>query len=195
MRATRILFGLMIGAALMTGAAVAQDVTEEPPMQQFGATAMVQDTNGVAIGQVTFSESGDGKLIIIANMTGLTPGFHGLHLHEMGQCDPAGDEPFASAGAHLNPAGVSHPDHAGDLPSLYISADGTGQMMTVTDRVTLADLLDGDGSAIVVHSGADNFANIPERYGTPDEETLTGGDSGTRVACGVIAQDEGMTAG
>jgi hypothetical protein len=52
----------------------------------------------------------------------------------------------------------------------------------------MADLFDADGSAIMVHSAPDNFANIPERYGTPDQETLDGGDSGERVACGVIMQ-------
>jgi Cu-Zn family superoxide dismutase len=91
--------------------------------------------------------------------------------------------------------GAMHPDHAGDLPPVLVGLDGMGELMVVTDRFVLEDLMDEDGSAIVIHSNADNFANIPERYGTPDEETLAGGDSGERVACGVIQEDAGMTAG
>jgi Cu/Zn superoxide dismutase len=57
---------------------------------------------------------------------------------------------------------------------------------TATDRFTIADLRDVDGSAVMVHSGPDNFANIPARYGGPDQETLNTGDSGSRIACGVV---------
>jgi len=91
-----------------------------------------------------------------------------------------------SAGGHLNPSGAGHGDHAGDLPSLLVNADGRGLLAAVTDRFSLDDLRDADGSALMVHSGRDNFANIPARYGGPDAETLETGDSGARLACGVV---------
>ena len=59
-------------------------------------------------------------------------------------------------------------------------------LAAATDRFSLDELRDADGTAVMIHSGPDNFANIPPRYGTPDQETLNTGDSGTRVACGVV---------
>src|SRR5918996_1020897 len=93
---------------------------------------------------------------------------------------------FAFAGGHLNPDGATHGDHAGDLPALLVNADGSGLLATVTDRFTLADLRDADGSAMMVHELPDNYANIPERYAPqgPDEATLSTGDAGSRLACG-----------
>lgn len=182
-------------SALGFAAVAAQDTTPEPTMPQAGATVMLQDVNGADVGQITFSQNDTGTVVIVATVQGLTAGFHGFHIHETGQCDASGDTPFASAGGHYNPLTASHPDHAGDLPSLLVNADGTGQLMAVTDRFQLADLFDADGSAVVIHSGADNYANIPERYGQPDDETLKAGDSGTRVACGVLQQDAEATVG
>lgn len=72
---------------------------------------------------------------------------------------------------------------------LYVNSDGTGELTVLTDRFTLDELMDEDGSAVLVHENPDNFANIPERYGGPDAETLKAGDSGARIACGVV---EGM---
>jgi superoxide dismutase, Cu-Zn family len=79
-----------------------------------------------------------------------------------------------------------HGAHAGDLPSLLVTEDGEATLATATDRFSIADLRDADGSAVMVHSGADNFANIPARYGGPDQETLSTGDAGSRLACGVV---------
>jgi Cu-Zn family superoxide dismutase len=112
----------------------------------------------------------------------MPPGFHGFHVHAVGECVP----PFTSAGGHLNPSGADHGDHAGDLPSLLVNADGRGMLATATDRFSLSDLRDVDGSAVMVHSGRDNFANIPSRYGGPDPETRATGDAGSRLACGVV---------
>ena len=110
-------------------------------------------------------------------------------MHAVGECVP----PFTSAAGHFNPGGAGHGDHAGDLPSLLVNEDGTGELGFVTDRFSLAELFDADGSALMVHAGRDNFANIPSRYqslpaGTfgPDAETLATGDAGGRVACGVV---------
>ncbi len=191
----RTFVGLGLVLALGVGTAFAQDATEAPAMQQ-GATAALQDASGGSVGQVTFSENSDGKVVILASITGMNAsGFMGFHIHEAGQCDATGGAPFASAGAYFNPSGAKHPDEAGDLPPLLVNDDGTAQLMLTTDRFKLADLFDVDGSAIVIDSGADNFANIPQRYGQADADTLQSGDSGARIACGVITEDSVMTAG
>ena len=77
------------------------------------------------------------------------------------------------------------------MPSLLVTASGRAFSSFVTDRFVLADLRDTDGSAVMVHAGRDNFANIPERYSAagvagPDAATLMTGDAGARAACGVI---------
>jgi superoxide dismutase, Cu-Zn family len=147
------------------------------------AAARLVDAGGARVGRVSFEQRGNGPVQISARVRGLPPGFHGFHVHTTGRCDPPG---FTTAGGHLNPGGTPHGAHAGDLPSLLVRADGRATLATTTDRFTLADLRDADGSAVMVHSGPDNFANIPPRYGTPDQETLATGDAGARVACGVV---------
>jgi Cu-Zn family superoxide dismutase len=72
---------------------------------------------------------------------------------------------------------------------LFVSADGTGEARFKTDRFAVADLIDADGSALIVHAAPDNYANIPTRYvAVPDATTLATGDAGGRVACGVVEQ-------
>jgi Cu-Zn family superoxide dismutase len=115
-------------------------------------------------------------------------------VHQTGVCDP--DDPagaFTSAGGHYNPAMSDHGEHAGDLPSLYVNDNGRALLYFVTDAFSLAELRDADGSAVMVHEGRDNFANIPEdRYSSlegpvPDSLTLRTGDAGDRYACGVVS--------
>jgi Cu-Zn family superoxide dismutase len=72
------------------------------------------------------------------------------------------------------------------MPVLLVNSDGTGEARFKTDRFALKDLFDEDGSAIIIHALPDNYANIPERYGDVDQETLATGDSGNRIACGAI---------
>jgi superoxide dismutase, Cu-Zn family len=148
------------------------------------ASATLRNAAGETIGRVRMRERRrDGEVRVVVRVHDLAPGFHGFHIHTTGRCDaPA----FTTAGGHLNPAGATHNAHAGDLPSLLVKADGTAKLAAATDRFSIADLRDADGSAVMVHSGPDNFANIPPRYGTPDQETLNTGDSGMRVACGVV---------
>ncbi len=150
------------------------------------------DTDGNEVGTVTFEQADDDNVAITADMDGLSPGFHGFHIHETGECDAdADDGPFATAGGHVAPDGQDHPDHAGDLPPLLVTEDGTAHLTTETDRFTMEDLADDDGSAVMVHSDPDNFANVPDRYldeEAPDEDTRDTGDAGDRDACGVIAE-------
>lgn len=88
------------------------------------------------------------------------------------------------------PAPVDHPDHAGDLPNLLVNEDGTGWLSVVTDRLVAEDLLAAEGASVIVHAAADNHANVPDRYNGygPDQESLTSGDAGARVACGVVEE-------
>ena len=146
------------------------------------ASADLVDTAGRSVGTLSLREASGGSLRIDGQMRGLPVGTHGIHFHATGQCDATGA--FASAGPHFNPAsrkhGLESPDgpHAGDLPNLAIGAGGTGNFRTNTTRVSLgsdaASLLDADGSAVVVHAAQD------------DQRTDPSGNSGARIACGVI---------
>jgi Cu-Zn family superoxide dismutase len=147
-------------------------------------SATLMDASGRRVGRVwMYERRWDGVVRLVARVSDLPAGFHGFHVHATGRCDAP---TFTSAGGHFNPSGATHGAHAGDLPSLLVTDDGTAALETVTDRFSIADLRDADGSAVMVHSGPDNFANIPARYGGPDQETLNTGDSGSRIACGVV---------
>ena len=128
--------------------------------------------------------------------------FHGFHLHTTGKCDPdavdpATDEkvPFFSAGPHFNPDSDIHSEHAGDFPVLLVMKNGHAKEKFVTDRFKLSQLFDDDGTAVIIHEGRDNYANIPDRYHshwsltsswTGLELTKATGDAGNRFACGVV---------
>lgn len=136
--------------------------------------------DGEQIGTVSLSEVAGGVLVK-AHVEGLTPGWHGFHIHGTGVCTPPD---FKSAGGHFNPAGKHHglksPDgkHAGDLPNVYVGEDGILEVQVLASDVILKDgdnsLLDADNSAIVIHSGADDYVSDPA------------GDAGSRVACAVV---------
>jgi Cu-Zn family superoxide dismutase len=155
------------------------------------ARAALRNAAGDRVGKVFFRQDrGSDEVLVFARARDLPAGFHGFHIHTTGVCVP----PFTSAGGHYNPDGASHRDHAGDMPSLLINNDGRGFVAFATDRFTIDELRSGDGSAVMVHAGSDNFANIPNRYrspasppeGGPDAETLATGDAGSRQACGVV---------
>jgi Cu-Zn family superoxide dismutase len=144
----------------------------------------LHDVDGHSVGTVRLSPIGTHITRVQVSVRDLPGGFHGFHVHMVGMCEP----PFASAGGHLNPAGMSHPGHGGDMPVLYVTDDGKGRMEFITDRFLMGDLFDADGSAIIIHAKPDNYANIPtDRYDPdPDATTLATGDAGARIACGVI---------
>jgi superoxide dismutase, Cu-Zn family len=153
------------------------------------ATAKFDFSNGYAT--ITIATTGSGEL---------TPGFHGVHIHKTGKCEPNSMAPtggapgdFLSAGGHFQAPGHSAEPASGNLTSLEVRKDGVGMLVTTTDAFTMDDLMTGEKTAIIIHAGADNFQNIPrDRYtqtnGTPgpDETTMGTGDAGKRVACGVI---------
>ncbi len=156
---------------------------------------MVRGVDGERHGKVVLRQTGDG-VQVTARLHGLSSGFHGFHVHEVGSCEP-GDPatPFLDAGGHYpGTTGKQHAAHAGDMPPLLVSAAGHASTTFVTGRFSVAELTAGNGSAVMVHEDPDNFANIPrDRYrsrtraGVPDLMTRTGGDSGDRMACGVVS--------
>jgi superoxide dismutase, Cu-Zn family len=138
--------------------------------------------DGQSVGGARLEPEGDGVRISI-RVSGLNPGQeHGLHLHETGRCDPPG---FESAGSHFAPQGGQHGfenpqgPHAGDLPNLRANQDGVADTTFVVATVRLttnveSSLLDADGTALVVHARPDDYRTDPS------------GNSGDRIACGVI---------
>lgn len=168
------------------------DMMMDMMMKEAVASTEMMDVDGNRVGNVWFFEfdedEADGKVFVVARVMDMPEGFHGFHVHAVGSCEDNGDGPFTAAGGHFNPTDSPHDDHAGDLPALLVAADGMGYLVTATDRFTVDDLFDEDGTALIVHGNADNHANIPERHGGPDEETLKAGDSGPRLACGIVEE-------
>ncbi len=179
----------VIGAAIAVG--VAALTTMSAGASGSRASGVLRDVSGARMGVARLSTAGDGKVLVQVFVSGLTPGFHGFHIHAIGTCDASGV--FVSAGGHFSPVAADHGNHAGDQPVILVNADGTGMSRFLTDRYEIADLFDADGSAFIVHAGADNYANIPVRYTAtgaitpgPDAATLATGDAGARTLCGVI---------
>lgn len=112
----------------------------------------------------------------IPNINNQTSSFHGFHIHEVGDCTVGNEsDPFTDAKSHYNPTKVDHPMHAGDLPPI-LSADGIGVLSTFTNRFTVNDVI---GKSFILHSGYDDFTTQPS------------GNSGSRLACGVIVSYTG----
>lgn len=146
------------------------------------AHAELKDAAGHKVGVVHLRQQGSG-LMIRLTASGLAPGLHGAHVHTTGACSaPA----FTDAGGHWNPTGVHHGldnpkgSHMGDLPNIKIGPDGRGSLSYTVPGASLKDgdhpLLDGDGAAFVVHAEPDDMI------------TDSSGNSGARVACGVITE-------
>ena len=179
-----------LAAGLAGGLATAQGGAPQ------AASAVLRDVEGDIVGTVNFTAEG-GKLTVRADVRGATPGFHGFHLHTEGVCEPVSTGAdgatgaFLSAGGHMANPNESHGGHAGDLPPLRVGADGSASATARIDTVGIAQLLAEDGTAVILHAGPDNLANIPARYASggtpgPDADTLRTGDSGGRAACGVV---------
>ncbi len=173
LRALALLLTLGISAAGLLAAPTA--ASAHPTRGPAIATATLRDASGASIGFALFIEGRHGVRTLVWART-LTPGLHGLHIHTTGECTP----PVTSAGGHHNPAGVTHGSHSGDLPNLVDNGRGHGWANEVTTRATLSpgptSVFDADGSALVIHAGPDDLVTDPT------------GNSGARVACGVIEQ-------
>ena len=145
----------------------------------------LRDAGGAEIGFARLHEDGTGRVHLTVHAAGLTPGLHGMHLHAVGVCD--GGAGFGSAGGHFNPAGRQHGHHnpnghhAGDLPNLVVNPAGVGRLAVVLEQFRLADLRDANGTALVLHEREDDL--------TTDNGAFGPGNSGPRIACGVLQAD------
>jgi len=142
--------------------------------------AVLKNAEGKEVGTATFTPA-DGGVKIEVRVAHLPPGNHGIHVHAMAKCEPP---EFKSAGGHFNPAGKKHglhsPEgaHAGDMPNLVVAKNGETKATFTAKGATLGEgqgsLFGPDGTALVIHADPD------------DEKTDPSGNSGARIACGVI---------
>ncbi len=95
----------------------------------------------------------------------------GFHIHSVGDCSGNADDPFANTMGHFNPGNCAHPYHAGDMPPLF-GANGRAVSVFLTDRFTVGDIV---GKSVVIHASPDDFHSQPA------------GNSGMKIACGIIA--------
>jgi Cu-Zn family superoxide dismutase len=172
---------LLAAAAAFVLGGCASAGTQAPGLQ---GQAVLKDKAGQQVGLATFTEGSDGLRIEVTGV-GLPPGPKGIHIHAVGKCEPPD---FVSAGAHFNPAGKKHGRlssdgaHAGDLPHVMVTSVGAAGLDVTTKAVTLkegvpASLFGVGGTSLVIHALSD------------DERTDPTGNSGGRIACGVITRN------
>jgi superoxide dismutase, Cu-Zn family len=169
---------LTIAAAALAASACMSSGEPRSSTSMNGANSSLAAADGSVRGTARLREGPDGVAVHV-EAEGLAPGTHGIHVHTTGRCD-APD--FASAGPHWNPTARQHgrqnPQgaHHGDLPNISIGSDGRGTLDFTLPEARFVELFDADGAALVVHANAD------------DERSDPSGNSGGRIACGVIAR-------
>jgi Cu-Zn family superoxide dismutase len=136
--------------------------------------ARLIDTHGVRIG-VVFAWQGRGGVLIQVSSHELPPGIHGVHVHVAGDCRDVGV--FEASGGHVagdgGPHGFLHPGgtHGGDLPNIYAHNDGRARADFFSAALSLSDLTDSDGAALIIHAMPDDYQSQPI------------GGAGVRIAC------------
>jgi len=150
------------------------------PADEGSSTAALIGSDGSEIGSLTLKQGPHGLMLRVeVSPQGLSPGWHGLHLHQVGDCSDPGS--YTRSGGHVGKRagghGLMNPDgmEAGDLPNIWAAADGSAGYETVTNQTSLSALTEGDGSALIIHAGPD------------DHQAQPIGGAGARVACGVIS--------
>ena len=191
------LSALGASAALTAGAQDGKDSKAAPAAATAGAkaghgaqtaTATLESADDPKLsGTVTFTQLADAVRVVVDVAGVEDPGPHGIHLHENGKCEhgPAGKH-YTSAGGHFNPTGAPHAcresttHHAGDFGNIEIQADGTGHLVVVTSMLSLAGPNSPIGKAVILHTGGDDCKTQPT------------GNSGGRLACGLVVAARGM---
>ena len=173
---------LPVGLSSLVGTAAIAATLAQPGDTVVPMTLVDAKGQGAVIGDVVFSDSRYG-LVLTPRLKGLPPGLHGLHVHENPSCAAAEKDgamvAAQAAGAHYDPQKSGRhgspwgEGHLGDLPALYVAADGTATYAVLAPRLKLKDIA---GRSLMVHAGGDNHADHPAPLG--------GG--GGRIACGVI---------
>lgn len=167
-------------AAVVLTASFLTYVTAQPT----SVTVELKNGAGESVGTATLTEIGKDKGVRIKlDLKGLTPGEHAIHFHEMAKCEGPG---FTTAGAHFNPDakhhGLKNPQgpHAGDMNNFMVKPDGTANQTVTNQHVNFGSgsnsLYTNGGTALVIHAKAD------------DQKTDPSGNSGDRIACGVISK-------
>lgn len=165
-----------LAGTFVTAVALAACTPDAAPAPERTTAAYdIANTVGETIGRVELLD-GAGGLLLKVEIDGLEAGEHGLHLHEIGRCEP----PFESAGGHYAPADRAHGllsedgPHAGDLPNLFAAEAATTIAHVWVEGLSVSELTRGEGSALVVHAGPDDYRSDPA------------GAAGERVACAAI---------
>jgi len=156
--------------------AAAACLAATPALAQTTYSADLSGPDGTDHGTVTLEPTASGLMIVTLDLQSVPAGEHGVHLHETGDCSA---EDFSSAGGHLADGRdhgvlVETGPHPGDLPNVLVGDDGNAEV-TFFDAFLTEDLVtDADGTAFIVHAGADDYESQPS------------GDAGARIACGVF---------
>lgn len=169
---------IIIAAGVLSSCAPNSPSTESQRSRTAeSARVELRNADGKSVGVLTIAMNSGGGVQFTGPLTDLPAGPHGIHIHENGKCDPPD---FASAGAHFSSAGRQHGQHEGDIGNILVKANGMVDVAFIADKATLApgpsSIFKSGGVSLVLHASHDDLQTDPS------------GNSGARIACGVITR-------